>query len=113
MTIKSRKGIEILVDDDFTEFLKVKTWSILVKDSRNYVITTFAPDYKHVYLHRLIMGAKKGEFVDHINGNCLDNRKCNLRICTQQQNNRNRAISKNNKTGYKCSNNGTPRRHES
>lgn len=43
-----------------------------------------------VYLHREIMNAKPGEQIDHINQNKLDNRRCNLRICTHQQNQRNR-----------------------
>lgn len=42
-----------------------------------------------VYMHRLLIGAKKGEYVDHIDGNKLNNRKDNLRICTQSENMRN------------------------
>ena len=39
-----------------------------------------------VKMHRLIMGATPGTVVDHINREGTDNRKCNLRIVTQQQN---------------------------
>lgn len=38
------------------------------------------------YVHRRVVGAKKGEIVDHINGNGLDNRLSNLRIVTHGQN---------------------------
>jgi hypothetical protein len=37
-------------------------------------------------MHRLIMGAPKGMVVDHINRDGLDNRRANLRVCTQSQN---------------------------
>ena len=40
-------------------------------------------------------------YVDHINHDLKDNRKANLRICTNQQNQMNRSISKNNTSGYK------------
>ena len=39
-----------------------------------------------IRLSRFIIGAKKGQEVDHINRDRLDNRKANLRIVTHQQN---------------------------
>jgi hypothetical protein len=45
---------------------------------------------KKVYMHRLIVNAPDGRVVDHANGNRWDNRRDNLRICTQGENLRNR-----------------------
>ncbi len=39
-----------------------------------------------VYLHRLVMGAVRGQVVDHVNFDGLDNRRENLRVCSQRQN---------------------------
>jgi hypothetical protein len=50
-----------------------------------------------VMMHRLIMQPPKGMVVDHRNGNGLDNRRGNLRVCTQEQNmqnSRGRAVRK-------------------
>lgn len=41
-------------------------------------------------MHNLVMGSKEGLIVDHVNGNGCDNRKENLRFCTESDNCKNR-----------------------
>jgi hypothetical protein len=50
-------------------------------------------------MHRVVIGAPPHLQVDHINRDPLDNRLCNLRLCTQSQNNANQTFRKN-KTGF-------------
>lgn len=42
--------------------------------------------HRTVLLHRFILGLDGAEFVDHINGDGLDNRRCNLRVATAREN---------------------------
>lgn len=46
---------------------------------------------KKVKMHRIVMQAKEGEIVDHINGIVTDNRRENLRIVNAYQSSVNRA----------------------
>jgi hypothetical protein len=52
-------------------------------------------------LHRRILGAPQEMLCDHINGNTLDCRRCNLRLCNKAQNQENKGKLINNTSGYK------------
>ena len=84
--IKLTQGKTTVVDDeDFVKFGHLKWHYSHGRAMRR-------DGYKkkiNYWLHREIMGNPEGLVVDHINGNPLDNRKSNLRICTQSQNARN------------------------
>lgn len=54
-----------------------------------------------ILMHRVIMNAPDDMEVDHINGDGLDNRRENLRLCVHRQNAGNVQITKVNKSGFK------------
>lgn len=82
------------IDAEFA-YLERHKWSL----SHGYAVAMI--DGKRAALHRLVLGSPVGEDVDHINGDRLDNRKNNLRICSRAQNNFNRGLTDKNRTGYK------------
>ena len=77
-------GCAIVSPEDYTVASRI-AWRL---SSSGYVIGSRRCENK-LRLHRLITGAAGGQFVDHINGNRLDNRRENLRICNNTQNIRN------------------------
>lgn len=77
-----------IIDVDDVEKCKKYKWHL---SHGRYVIATIPNGTKvsneKMHLHRLITGYDGHDFVtDHINRNPLDNRKCNLRIVSQQVN---------------------------
>lgn len=56
---------------------------------------------KKVYLHRFITDPPTGMHVDHKNGDKLDNTRSNIRICTENENQRNVPKRSHNTSGYK------------
>jgi hypothetical protein len=102
-TIPLTRGYFTKVDDDDYEKYASVRWHVCpMKKGAKALRSTFVNGKKTTtYLSRVIMNAPKGKQVDHINHDTLDNRKCNLRVCTREQNNANQNISKNNTSGYK------------
>jgi hypothetical protein len=77
----------IVLDDDDWENIKHLKWYI---SPLGYAVSgnwnKETKNASHITMHRFIMCPAKGLEIDHINGNKLDNRRCNLRIVTHQQN---------------------------
>jgi hypothetical protein len=96
--IKLTKGYVALVDDEDYEKLSERSWHVSFsnKNKRHkqhvYAQVTIKKDgIKKTYkIHRIILGVNDPKIdVDHINGNTLDNRRCNLRLCSRSDNNKN------------------------
>lgn len=95
--INAKDGQPILVDDEDLDALSQHRWYVRCPDRRTncvYAVTKIyhpAPLCRQqtVYMHRLLLNAPTGTQVDHVNGDGLDNRRTNLRLCTQSQNNAN------------------------
>lgn len=93
MEIQLTRGYVAIVDDDCPPEIVEKKWCADVrKTGQVYAVrgTQRTENGKKIctkiYLHREIVGAKKGEHVDHKNRKTLDNRRENLRPCTVSQN---------------------------
>lgn len=97
------QGKVAIVDDDDFDLVSRFSWHCHFSEHREYAMTDVGSTRHPVmlYLHRLLVKTARMETVDHINGNTLDNRKCNLRICTAAQNLCNRGRPRNNKSGFK------------
>ena len=94
----------IVDDDDFEKLMRFNKWYAVKQKNSFYAKCniTLAPGRRTTLkMHRVIMNAKPGQIVDHINGNGLDNRKCNLRIVDDQKNAANRKSHSGSSSKYK------------
>lgn len=100
--IFTAKGERILVDDEDYAAVSHMTWGI---NNRGYVRYQKKTNRvtKSVSMHRFLLGlaADDPRIVDHANGIKTDNRRCNLRICSKNQNGYNQGPQRNNTTGFK------------
>jgi len=87
------KGEEFYFDLEDYEKIKEYTWCC----KKSCLITT--ANGKITRFHRFLLNPPVDMVVDHINHNVYDNRKENLRICTQKENLYNLSVSKNNISG--------------
>ena len=72
-----------LVDDQDYDLVNQYTWYAFKCRNTYYATKNLGcveGKWSRILMHRLIMGAQPGQFVDHKNGDGLDNRRENLRI---------------------------------
>jgi hypothetical protein len=78
------KGGTVIVDAQDAHLLSEYHWYV-----NNGYVRSNSHGHRGRLLHRLITQAPAGMIVDHINGDPLDNRRANLRVCTHAENLRN------------------------
>jgi len=107
--IQLTQGKVALVDDEDYEELSKMSWHAWYNKNNNSFYTHHSvyngsgKNPSVIRMHRHILGIKDNKVhVDHINGNTLDNRRCNLRPVNRSQNTTNATkVRRDNKSGFR------------
>jgi hypothetical protein len=86
--VSNGKYFALVSDCDYDLVMQYK-WYARIDINTIYTISSNKrADGRHqtISMHRLIMNAQKGQYVDHIDGNGMNNCRENLRICTCSEN---------------------------
>ena len=101
------QGKYAIVDTEDYDWLMQWRW-FAVKNGRTYyagrntyLVQTGGLKRTRIHMHRVIMQTPLGSEIDHCNHNGLDNRKCNMRICTHAENLQNQRQTKHCTSKYK------------
>lgn len=82
-------GHVVTIDASDLHLLSARPWTVKTHRKKSYVMVG-----RRIALHREIAMPAEGLVVDHINGDSLDNRRANLRVCTARDNHRNKSPRK-------------------
>lgn len=101
ITKVDQQRVMVTMPSDWAErFIDNNQTVLLWSDSERKACYAYVQEgRKKVMIHRLVAGAPEGLFVDHINGNTLDNSPGNLRIVEKAVNCRNARMNRLNTSG--------------
>lgn len=100
-SIPITQGKHAIVDAGDFEKLMGYTWCAHKKKNGFWAVTRFSGSSTPVGMHRILMDCPSGFEVDHIDGDGLNNRRRNLRVCSHAENMKNIRLSKTNTSGFK------------
>lgn len=88
------KGYEAIIDASDVPLVAMWHWCVAVRPHAIYAQRSQKINgrQKTISLHRSILSPSNNLYIDHINGNGLDNRRVNLRFATNSQNQHNSKI---------------------
>lgn len=100
------RGYEAVIDATDAYLVAGRNWSAATTPRRKavYAVRVEVQEdgrSKMLLLHRVISGAADDQHTDHKDGDGLNNRRSNLRTCTQAENNRNMGLRADNTSGFK------------
>jgi hypothetical protein len=84
--VRLSRGLFALIDTEDAARVGLYKWSV----SGNYARS----GKLRIFLHRFILQTPDGMVTDHINWDTFDNRKSNLRVCSNRENQQNRDLRK-------------------
>lgn len=100
-TVFFNDGTFFIIDSNDFELVSKYTW---FKSKRGYPVAHFSrkspQGHKTFSLHRYLFNFPPSGTIDHIDRDKMNNRRNNLRLCTQQQNSFNQSLRVTNSSGY-------------
>lgn len=102
ITLSKGKAVALVDDSDFS-WLNRWIWSLSGRYAKR-VGRKEDGDLRgrSILMHRQILGVRESKvFCDHVNHEGLDNRRVNLRVCSQSQNQGNSRLCSDSSSGYK------------
>lgn len=85
-------GATVLFNPGDLEAVSGVNWGLLSGRGRGYARARI--NGCAVLMHRHVLNPPDGKVIDHINGDGTDNRRSNIRICTQAENLKNQRVSR-------------------
>ncbi len=99
--VKCDDGETFIIDAKDRAILNGVRWSVFAFGSERCRYVARREDERTILMHRQLLDAPKGLTVDHEDGNGLNDRRYNLRLCTYGQNRFNSHHPKRSATGYR------------